>query len=102
MKCQFFMVERKVKGGVLKEHLHTREACGIFDVSHMNTWDSVISKELMLQLSQSTEHMTVVDTQASLAPRTRVQARKGQSITPHERKRRNRVFGIVEQQMTAL
>jgi len=23
------------KGGVLKEHLHTREACGIFDVSHM-------------------------------------------------------------------
>ena len=23
------------KGGVMKEHLHTRSACGIFDVSHM-------------------------------------------------------------------
>jgi aminomethyltransferase len=23
------------KGGVMKEHLHTRESCGIFDVSHM-------------------------------------------------------------------
>lgn len=23
------------KGGVMKEHLHTRESCGVFDVSHM-------------------------------------------------------------------
>ena len=23
------------KGGVIKEHLHTRASCGVFDVSHM-------------------------------------------------------------------
>ena len=23
------------KGGVMKEHLHTRSSCGVFDVSHM-------------------------------------------------------------------
>ena len=22
-------------GGVMKEHLHTRNSCGVFDVSHM-------------------------------------------------------------------
>ena len=47
------------KGGVLKEHLHTREACGVFDVSHMGQ-THFKGKEAAAFL----EKMTVVDTQA--------------------------------------
>ena len=47
------------KGGVLKEHLHTREACGVFDVSHMGQ-THFRGKDAAAFL----EHMTVVDTQA--------------------------------------
>lgn len=47
------------KGGVMKEHLHCREACGIFDVSHMGQVH-FHGKDAAAFL----EYMTVVDTQA--------------------------------------
>jgi len=50
------------QGGVLKEHLWTRENCGIFDVSHMGQLH-VRGKDAAKYL----EFLTVVDTQA-LAP----------------------------------
>lgn len=47
------------KGGVLKEHIHCRESCGVFDVSHMGQ-THFMGKDAAAFL----EHMTVVDTQA--------------------------------------
>ena len=47
------------KGGVLKEHTHTRESCGIFDVSHMGQVH-FHGKDAAAFL----EKVTVVDTQA--------------------------------------
>ena len=47
------------KGGVMKEHLHTRAECGIFDVSHMGQ-THFRGKDAAAFL----EYMTVVDTQA--------------------------------------
>jgi len=47
------------KGGVLKEHVHCRESCGIFDVSHMGQ-THFKGKDAAAFL----EYMTVVDTQA--------------------------------------
>jgi len=47
------------KGGVMKEHLHTRAECGVFDVSHMGQ-THFKGKDAAAFL----EHMTVVDTQA--------------------------------------
>lgn len=47
------------KGGVLKEHIHCREQCGIFDVSHMGQ-THFKGKDAAAFL----EYMTVVDTQA--------------------------------------
>lgn len=47
------------KGGVMKEHVHTREECGIFDVSHMGQ-THFRGKDAAAFL----EYMTVVDTQA--------------------------------------
>lgn len=46
-------------GGVLKEHLHCRKACGIFDVSHMGQCH-FRGKDAAAFL----ERVTVVDTQA--------------------------------------
>jgi len=46
-------------GGVMKEHLHTRSSCGVFDVSHMG--------QVHLRgkgAAPFLERMTVVDTQA--------------------------------------
>lgn len=47
------------KGGVMKEHLHCRAACGVFDVSHMGQthWKGKDAAAFL-------EYMTVVDTQA--------------------------------------
>ena len=47
------------KGGVVKEHNHTRQACGIFDVSHMGQLH-FRGKDAAAFL----EYMTVVDTKA--------------------------------------
>jgi aminomethyltransferase len=47
------------KGGVMKEHLHCRSDCGIFDVSHMGQ-THFRGKDAAAFL----EYMTVVDTQA--------------------------------------
>ena len=47
------------KGGVIKEHVHTRASCGIFDVSHMGQ-----THFKGPQAAAFLEHMTVVDTQA--------------------------------------
>ena len=46
-------------GGVMKEHMHTRKSCGIFDVSHMGQvhFHGTDAAAFL-------EHMTVVDTQA--------------------------------------
>jgi aminomethyltransferase len=46
-------------GGVMKEHLFTRNSCGIFDVSHMGQMH-MRGKDAAAFL----EHLTVVDTQA--------------------------------------
>ena len=45
------------KGGVMKEHLHTRSDCGVFDVSHMGQ-THFKGKDAAAFL----EYMTVVDT----------------------------------------
>lgn len=47
------------KGGVIKEHMHTRASCGVFDVSHMGQ-----THFKGPQAAAFLEHMTVVDTQA--------------------------------------
>ena len=47
--------------GVLKEHLHTREAAGLFDVSHMGQFRMVANSGSMKDAARALERLVPVD-----------------------------------------